>query len=121
MKKLLIVTSILEGSTGLALMVMPVLIIQILLGSPLSDPIGITIARVAGAALVSLAAACWLYRNNDNANGLVIAILIYNPAAAAILGYAGLFENLTGTLLWPAVAAHIVMAAWCVKSLYEKI
>ena len=119
MKRLLTVTSILEGSTGLALMILPSLIVQVLLGSPLTDPLGIIIARVAGAALVSLAIACWLSRKNENAVGLVIALLFYNPAAAFILGYAGLQEDLTGIALWPAVIAHFVMASWCIKSLYK--
>ncbi|MBK8982664.1 MAG: hypothetical protein IPM38_10175 [Ignavibacteria bacterium] len=119
MRRLLTVTSLLEGSTGLGLMLMPALIVQILLGSPLTDPPGLTIARVAGAALVSIAVACWLSRKSDNAVGLVSAILFYNLAATFLLGYAGLYEVLTGVALWPAVIAHIVMAAWCVKSLYE--
>lgn len=117
MKILLTVTSLFEGLTGLALITMPSMIVQVLLGSPLSDPSGLIIARVAGAALVSLAVVCFLSRKSENAVGLVIALLFYNTAATVLLGYAGLFENLNGIALWPAVVAHIVLAGWCVKSL----
>lgn len=119
MKRLLIVTSFLEGATGLALITKPPSVVSVLLGQPLSDPIGIIITRVAGAALVSLAMACWFSRKNKDANGLILALLFYNLASVVLLGYAGLLESLIGTALWPAVAAHIAMAAWCTMLLYR--
>lgn len=118
MKRFLIVTSFLEGATGLAMMTAPSLVIKLLLGSPLTDPIAIIITRVAGSALVSLGIACWFSRKSESVKGLIIALLFYNLASVALLGYAGLHENLTGIALWPAVAAHIVMAAWCTKLIF---
>ena len=117
MKRLLIVTSFLEGITGLALMLVPSLIVSILLGMPLNDLHSIIITRVAGAALVSIAIACWFSRKSESLNGLIVALLFYNLASAVLLGYAGLHENLNGIALWPAVAAHFVMALWCGKCL----
>lgn len=118
MRRFLIVTSFLEGPTGLALIAKPSSVVSVLLGQPLSDPISIVITRVAGAALVSLAIACWFSRNNKDVNGLIIALLFYNLASVVLLGYAGLLESLIGIALWPAVAVHITMAAWCAKMLY---
>ena len=118
MKKLLIVTSFLEGATGLALLAIPSLIVSILLGSPLTDPLSITITRVAGAALVSLAIVCWFLRRSKAINGLIISILFYNLASVVLLGYAGLYDSLVGVALWPAIAEHILMAGWCAKMLY---
>lgn len=116
-KGLLIATSFLEGATGLALFTMPSIVIKLLLGSPLTETISVIIARVAGAALVSLAVACWFSRKSENISGLIIALLFYNLASAVLLGFAGLYENLTGIALWPAVAAHIVMALWSARCL----
>ncbi len=117
LKGLLISTAFLEGSTGLALMITPSLVINLLFGSPLSDPISIIITKISGVALVSLALACWFSRNGESQNGLGIALLFYNLASVALLGYAGLHENLNGIALWPAIAALIFLALWCFKCL----
>lgn len=118
MKKMLMATSLFEGATGLALMTSPSFVINLLLGSHLTDPLSIIITRVAGAALVSLAIVCWLLRNSKRINGLIIAILFYNLASIVLLGYAGLHDSLIGVALWPAIAEHIFMAGWCAKLLY---
>jgi hypothetical protein len=116
-KKFLIVTSFLEGSTGLVLMSAPSFVVNLLLGSPLADPIGEIIAKVGGVAVVSLALACWFSRKSESINGLVIALLFYNLASIVLLTYAGLYENLNGIALWPAVAIHIAMTLWSAKCL----
>ncbi len=119
MKRLLILTSLLEGATGLALMAKPSSVVTILLGSPLTDPISIIIARLAGAALVSLSITCWFSQKNISVFGLITALLFYNVASVFLLGYAGLYESMNGIGLWPAVAVHIAMALWCAKLLYR--
>ena len=53
MKTLLIVTALLEAVTGLALSLSPALPVSLLLGAVLDTPGGLTVARVAGAALLS--------------------------------------------------------------------
>lgn len=118
LKRFLIVTAILEGATGLALMTFPEFVSSILLGSSLSDSTGIIIARVAGAALVSLAIACWFLRNSEKINGFLVSLLFYNLASVVFLSYAGLYEGLTGIGLWPAVVAHIALSAWIMRLLY---
>jgi hypothetical protein len=119
MKRLLIVTSFLEGSTGLALIVKPSLIVLFLLGSPLANPLSVIITRIAGVALVSLAIVCWFSRKSNNMVGVTIALLFYNLASVVLLGYAGVYESLNGVALWPAVAAHIAMTLWCAMLLYR--
>jgi hypothetical protein len=113
MRRLLIVTSFLEGATGLVLIAKPSSVVSVLFGQPLSDPIGIIMTRVAGVALVSLAIACWFSSKNKDAYGLIIALLFYNLASGVLLAFARLHEGLNGMALWPAVATHITMAAWC--------
>src|SRR5258708_5036155 len=91
-KKLLIVTALVETATGLMLLVSPPLVAALLLGVSLDAPAAVVVARVAGAALLSLGCACWLARNdgpNHAASGLVAAMLLYNSVAGAALANAG--------------------------------
>lgn len=115
MKRLLIVTSMLEGATGLALITVPAFVINLLLGSHLTDSTSIIVVRIAGTALFSLSIACWSLRNNERVTGLVVALLFYNLASVVLLGYGGLYENLAGKALWPAVVTHIGMVLWSLK------
>lgn len=63
-KILLIATALLETATGVALMASPAIPVSLLFGAPLDAPVGLTVARVAGAALLTLGLACWLARND---------------------------------------------------------
>jgi hypothetical protein len=113
---LFIVSAVLEVGIGLALLVSPALVVPILIGAPFETPADLVIGRVAGAALLALAVACWLARNDERtptASGLIVSMLIYNVAAALLLAYAGMGLRLFGIGLWPAAALHVVMAVWC--------
>lgn len=120
-KILLIVSALLEAVVGLGLLVIPAVTVSLLLGVPLDTPAGLVAARIAGAALVALAIACWQVRNGERgsaATNLVIAMLFYNAAAATILVYAGVRLKLQSTLLWPAIVAHQILALWCLINLW---
>ena len=74
MKSLLTITAIVEAATGLGLVVLPSVVVQLLLGSPLHAPAAVMLGRVAGAALLALGVACWLARADAQsraARGLV--------------------------------------------------
>src|SRR4051812_37217010 len=91
MKRLLALSAIIEGPTGLGLMVVPPVVVRLLLGSPLDTSAARTLGRVAGAGLLALGVACWLARDDAQsqaARGLVVAMLIYNVATVAVLTYA---------------------------------
>jgi hypothetical protein len=78
------------------------------------------VARVGGAAVLSIGVSCWLARNDHQgraAKGLVAGLLLYNIAAVAVLAYAGIGLGLSGIGLWPAVVLHAVLAAWCIACL----
>jgi len=116
MRTLLIVTAVIEAGTGLALAMSPSAPVAMLLGSSLDTPTGLVVGRVAGAALLSLGIACWLARNDEQsraAAGLLVAMLLYNTAVAAVLAYAGIGLRLTGVGIWPAVLLHAALAVWC--------
>jgi hypothetical protein len=119
-RKLLIVTALVEMPIGLMLLLSPALVVPFLLGTSLDAPPALVVARVAGAALLSLGGACWLARDDGPSRarrGLVAAMLLYNCAAVAVLATAGAGARLVGVLMWPAVALHAVLAVWCIASL----
>ena len=120
MKYLLGLTAILESATGLALLLAPALLASLLFGVGLDSPIGLVVARIAGAALLALGVACWLARDEGrsrSALGLIAALMLYNLAATMVLIHAGIGMKLSGIALWPAVVAHIALAFWCTACL----
>jgi hypothetical protein len=121
MKTLLVVTAVFEGVTGVVLMAWPAPPVFLLLGTALDTPGGQVVARVAGAALLALALACWLARIDPQsraARGLVAALLLYNVAVIVVLVYACLGWNLSAIGLWPAVGLHAALALSCAVCLH---
>jgi hypothetical protein len=122
-KRLLIVTAVIELGAGVALLCFPSATVALLLGSSLDIPGAMTLARVAGTALFALGVACWLAQYDTEscaARGLVSAMVLYNLGAVIILSAAGIRSQPVGVALWPAVTLHAVMAVWCVASLLRK-
>ena len=119
-KKLLIVTALAETATGLVLLVSPTLVVAFLLGASLEAPAALVVARIAGAALLSLGCACWLARKdgpNRAVDGMVAAMLLYNSVAVGVLAQGATGGRLVGVLTWPAVALHAALAVWCIACL----
>ena len=119
MKRYLTLTAIIEAATGLALIALPAIVVWLLLGAEISGA-SIPLGRVAGAALLALGVACWLARDDiqsRTARGLVVAMLMYNIVASAVLAFAGIGLGFVGIALWPAVVLHAAMAVWCVACL----
>jgi len=118
MQKLLGLAAVLEAATGLALMIHPSLIGQLLFGDGLAGA-GIALARVAGIALLALGVACWPGREAGSGSARSAgAMLTYSLLVTLYLVYLGGVVHLAGMLLWPAVAVHAVwmlllVAAWC--------
>jgi riboflavin transporter FmnP len=121
MKLLLIIASVVEAGAGLTLLLMPIVATSALLGTPLDTPTGLVAARIAGAALVALAIACWQARNGERgspATGVVQAMLFYNFVAAIVLVYAGIRLDLRSAMLWPAIVLHLGLGAGCLTNLW---
>lgn len=120
---LLIVTAFIEVGAGLALLILPSGPLALLLGESVTAPEALLVGRLAGAALLSLGVASWLARADQEGpalSGLMTGILIYDGAAAALLGYAGFGLRMAGVALWPAVVLHTVLGIWCVVCLWVK-
>ena len=92
MKQVLIFAAVGEAATGLALLVVPSLVGQLLLDQ-----------EFIGIALIALGIACW-------PGPPLVGMLIYSTVVALYLAYLGFTGGLTGILLWPAVALHAVLS-----------
>jgi hypothetical protein len=103
MRKVLILAAIGEFATGVALLIAPTIVGQLLFGQDLIG-VAVPIARVTGIALVALAIACW-------PGSPLVGMLIYSVGVTLCLGYAGYTADATGVLLWPAVGLHGMLTA----------
>jgi hypothetical protein len=103
MKKVLVVAAVGEAATGMALLIVPSLVGQLLLGEPLAG-VAVPVARVAGIALIALAIACW-------PGTPLIGMVTYGAAVALYLAYLGLAGGSSGILLWPVVVLHVILTA----------
>ena len=109
-RKLIAFASVVEASTGLALMIGPSLVIKLLAGAEAS---GVTalLGRCLCIGLLALGVACWPsgQRTERNSPGLK-SMLIYNMLIALYFAYLGAAGQMTGALLWPAATLHAVVA-----------
>ena len=102
MKKILILTAVSEGLTGVVLFVYPPIVVRVLFGTEIAGA-GVLMSRIAGISLIALGLACWPDRNLLRA---FIGMLTYSLLSILYLVYVG--GNIgAGILLWPAVAAHV--------------
>lgn len=119
MKRLLLVSAILEILAGVAALLAPGILGRLLLGGGVSEA-DAPLVRLGGAGLVALGVACWLVRRDApsrSASGLGAAMLVYNLGAVIVLGAAGMVSRPVGFALWPAVVLHVAMAGWCIAAL----
>ena len=116
--RLFILTAALEAVAGLTLLVAPAVVSRTLFG-PAGDVFpAIGIARLAGAALLALGAACWWARHEERSTtsrALVRAMLIYNIAVIAVCIAGAL--GAVGPLQWAAVVLHGALSIWCAWAL----
>jgi len=103
MKWALTFAAVAEAGTGLALLIVPSLVGRLLLGEALTG-VALPVARVAGIALFGLGVACWPGPPR-------VGMLIYSASVALYLAYLGFADGLTGVLLWPVVAMHLILTA----------
>ena len=101
-KRVLVFAAVAEVATGLALLIVPSLVGQLLLGEQLAG-VAMPIARVAGIALIALGIACW-------PGPPLVGMLIYSAAVTLYLAYLGFAAGSSGVLLWPAVTLHAVLS-----------
>ncbi len=124
MKTLLIVKSVVEVGAGLALLLVPSMVVSLALGIPLELPVALVLARCVGAILLAVGIACWMARNHGEgrtAIGLIVALLGYDVSVVVVLLIARLAEHLSGIALWPAVCLHSGLGVWSLLCLRKKL
>ena len=101
MKNLLTAVAVAETATGVALLVVPSVVVSLLLGA---EPTGVSIpvARWTGIALLALGVGCW-------PGPAGFGMLTYDTLVTAYLLYLGVRGEWVGPLLWPAVAIHALL------------
>src|SRR5271165_5559584 len=104
MKRGLFLAAMGEAATGMALLIAPSLVGQLLFGEGLTG-VAIPVARVTGIALIGLSISCW-------PGPPLAGMLTYSLAVTLYLAYLGLAGSLTGILLWPAVVLHVILTAF---------
>ena len=112
--------AVLEVPTGLALLLAPAVVAEILLRAPL-DGTGLAIARLAGGGLLAVGIACWGARRTPTtaaAVGVGRGFLAYNLVACAVL--LRVYPPLPGGLAaLGAAILHGVIATALLAALYD--
>lgn len=119
MQIILAFAAIVEFLTGVLLLIYPEIVIRLLFDASIVGN-GIIVSRIAGASLIALGIACWPYAIVKKTFQGITAMLIYNLFATIYLGYLGLFEEMIGILLWPAVVFHSAITIFLVLGLFKR-
>lgn len=119
-KSLLAISGVIEIPTGIALLAIPAQLAAILLGIDLETPADLGLARLAGAAVLSLGLCCWFGSRDAQSRaaiGIVAAMLLYNIAVVVLFVWLRYGVGLNGMGLLPVSVLHSLLAAWCIISL----
>ena len=106
---LLTIAALVEVATGLALLVVPSVVVRLLFGAEHAGA-SIPLTGAAGIALIALGIACWPGRTP------LCGMLTYNALATLYFLYLGLRGDWVGRLLWPAVALHAALTLLLARS-----
>ena len=120
MKLFLSLTAILEALTGFALIAAPVPLVAFLFGVPLIGAGAMTVAFIAGAAIITMAFFCWLSRKNADDFAIVKTMVVYNFAIVSIVIYGVINYQLAGIPLWLVVCFHLSFAIWAIMLIQKQ-
>jgi hypothetical protein len=121
-KLLLIMTALAEFGIGVALLIVPSWVVDILLGTGLTSPQSFVLGRITGAALVVIGVVCGRagYRPANENRCLIGGMLFYNFAVLGLLTHAAIAGGMRGIALWPACALHLGLGIWCLFCLLRR-
>lgn len=111
MKKVLTVAAVAEVATGIALLILPSLVVRLLLGAELTGA-SIPVPRVLGIALIALGVCCW------PGSTPLCGMLTYGALVTVYLAYLGLL-GFSGILLWPAVVVHAILTILLTRAWFQ--
>lgn len=112
MKAVLKLAAAAEAATGVILVGFPPIVVSLLFGVGVAG-FAEVVSRFAGIALIGLGLSCWPgAAGRSPLNGM----LVYGTLAALYLAVVGLGGEFAGVLLWPAVAAHVVLVVLLLRA-----
>jgi hypothetical protein len=118
MNRLLALAAAIEAGTGVALIVDPPLVTQLLLGAEVSGA-AIAVARVGGVGLLSLGLACWPGIDAGDVARPRRALLTFNVLVTLYLLFLGIRGEWVGLFFWPAAALHAVLTVLLARAWLE--
>jgi hypothetical protein len=110
--RVLTVAAVLEVATGMALLIVPSLVVRLLFGEELAG-VSIAVARVLGIALLALGVCCW------PGSTALCGMLTYGALVTVYLAYLGLVRGFAGILLWPAVVVHAILTLLLARAWFQ--
>jgi hypothetical protein len=75
------------------------------------EGVGIPLARFAGVTLVALGIACLPSKAEVPRRSAMLGLLVYNVGATVLLAWVAIATTFRGTMLWPVVVLHALIAA----------
>ena len=99
----------LEILTGATLFAAPSFLARLLFGSEMGRS-GDSVARISGLVMLCLAAGCWPSASERGSPRALAPLLAVSVLAALYLLVVGAGGANVGLLLWPAFAAHLILA-----------
>ena len=117
---LLRVAGVAETFTGLSFLLFPSLPMRLLFGEMPDGALADLAVRILGTSIMALGLASGFAAGDAKgraSTAVVVSLLFYYAVTAALLAYARFALDMSGIAMWLALAAHMVMAAWCVRVL----
>lgn len=99
----------LEVLTGAGLVICPSLLARLLFGSDMNAT-GDLVGRISGLVMICLALGCWPRAFESENRQALVPLLALSLLAVVFLIYVGVGGVNVGVLLWPAAAAHFIIA-----------
>jgi len=112
MKRVLTVAAILEVATGMALLIVPLLVGRLLFGAEFTG-VANPAARVLGIALIALGVCWWPGRT------ALCGMLTYSALVTLYLLFLAIRGEWVGPLLWPVVALHGILTALLARAWFQ--
>ena len=109
--------AVIELVTGLSLLVLPTLVMQLLFRSPPSAA-GEQLTQLYGLALIGLGVACW---GNPCPAPAKRGLLAYNCTAAILLFALALRELSGGVAVWLGTGVHLTLSVLMIRDQYRGI
>jgi len=111
-------SAIIEIIIGVGLIIFPGSIIDFLLGDGLTI-VGISVARIAGVALISLGVSALEILNQPIKQSTRIGLLIYNFGAAILFLILATVYMMDGVLIWPTIGLHFFISLLICKTFWK--